>query len=111
MAGLFAKSDPGVRATYDALLKASKKLGPVKVEEKKTCIHLVAGSAFAGIHPRKSGVLLSIRTARPMKKKRLRKCEKLSANRYHWEMLVASPTDLDAELLAWLKEAYELGAH
>ena len=38
-----------VKATYAAILDAAKKLGPVKEEAKKTSIHLVRKSAFAGV--------------------------------------------------------------
>jgi hypothetical protein len=110
MAGLLAKSEPIVRAIYDALLKATKKFGGVRVEEKKTSIHLVAGSAFAGVHPRKTAIVLNIRTSAPIKSRRMRKVERVSANRFHNEMLLSSPADVDAEVVAWLKDAHALGA-
>jgi hypothetical protein len=109
MPDIFAKTEPVARKAYEAVLKASKKFGPLKIEGKKTCIHLVAGSAFAGIHPRKQGIVLNIRTARPIKSSRIRKSEQLSANRYHNEMVIDSAAAVDAEVVTWLREAYALG--
>ena len=107
---LFAKSEPGEVAIYEAILKATKRFGAVAVEPKKTSIHLVAGSAFAGVHPRKSGILLNIRTTAPIRSPRIRKTEQVSANRCHNELLLSAPGDVDSELTEWLRCAYALGA-
>jgi hypothetical protein len=36
--------------------------------------------------------------------------ERVSANRFHNEMLLESPKDVDAEVIGWLKAAYALSA-
>lgn len=110
MIDLFAKSDPSARQTYDALLGAIRAFGNVTAEEKKTSIHLVAKTAFAGVHPRKVGILLNIRSAVPIESARMRKVERVSANRFHNEMLLTSPADVDAELTGWLRNAYDISA-
>lgn len=110
MSGLFAKSEPQVAKTYAAILKAVSKFGEVRADEKKTSIHLVAKTGFAGVHPRKSAILLNIRSDAPIKSKRIRKIERVSANRFHNEMLLESPKDVDAEVAGWLKAAYALSA-
>lgn len=107
---LFAKSEPSVEKTYAAILKAVSKFGDVRAEEKKTSIHLCAKTGFAGVHPRKSAVLLNIRSATPIKSKRIRKVERVSANRFHNEMLLETPKEVDAEVIGWLKSAYALSA-
>lgn len=108
MPELFEKSEPNVEKTYAAILKAVAKFGKVRAEEKKTSIHLVAKSGFAGVHLRKNAVLLNIRTNVPIKSKRVKRLEQVSANRFHNEMLVASPKEVDAELIGWLKASYSL---
>ena len=75
---LFGDSSSPARAVYDTLLAAMRGLGPVAVEPKKTCVHVVAepgGTAFAGIHPRKNGVLLTLRTETAIASSRVRKAE------------------------------------
>jgi len=108
MTDLFAKSDPVVEKTYAAILKAVAKFGSIKAEAKKTSIHLVAKTGFAGVHPRKSAILLNIRSNAPIKSKRIRKVEKVSAYRYHNEMLIGSPSEVDAEVVTWLTNAHAL---
>lgn len=100
--------DPAARKVYDAILAATAKFGDVKAEEKKTSVHLVAKTGFAGVHPRKGAVILNIRTAEPIKSERIRKLERVSAKRFHNEMLIDSPAGVDREVVGWLKTAYAL---
>jgi hypothetical protein len=108
--GLFAGGDPEVLATYDRLLAVLTELGPFTEEPKKTSIHLVRATSFAGVHPRKRSLTLNLRTDRPFESTRIARVEQVSKNRYHNEIRLAQPADVDAELVGWLREAYTLGA-
>ena len=105
---LFAGKDATVRAIYGRLLEVLQTFGPFRQEPKKTSIHLVHTSSFAGIHPRKSSLYLNLRMDRPLQGERVAKSEQVSKNRYHNEIKITSPADVDAELVSWLKEAYAL---
>ncbi len=107
---LFERAAPQVPDTYAAIVAALRPLGPVVVEAKKTSIHLVAGSAFAGVHPQKSKLRLNIRTDRRLEDPRVRKVEQVSAHRFHNEIDLTTTADVDAQLVAWLTEAYALAA-
>jgi hypothetical protein len=107
---LFAGREPVALDTYRRLIEVLEGFGPFAQEAKKTSIHLACRSAFAGVHPRKAAILLNIRSSRPISSDRIRKLEKVSANRWHNEMLLEAPDQLDAELTGWLREAYELSA-
>ena len=100
--------DPTAREVYAAILTATAKFGDVRAEEKKTSVHLVAKNGFAGVHPRKGAVLLNIRTATPIKSERIRKLEKVSANRFHNELLIDTVAGVDREVVGWLQHAYYL---
>ena len=79
------------------------------MEPKRTCLHLCgARSAFAGVHPRAAGVLLTIRTAAPIESPRVRKTERVSANRAHNDLLLTDPAEVDDELVSWLAEGLKL---
>ena len=108
VASHFAKSDAPVRATYDAVLHAARTLGPVREEAKKTSIHLVRSSAFAGVATRSNRLILTLKAATKVTSSRVRRAEQTSANRWHLEIPLATPADVDAELRTWLKQAYEL---
>ena len=105
---LFAGKDAVVLAIYERLLQVLHSFGPFREEPKKTSIHLVHMSSFAGIHPRKSFLYLNLRMARPLQNKRVAKSEQVSKNRYHNEIKITSPDDVDTELIDWLREAYTL---
>ncbi len=107
---VFAGSDAVVRATYDAVMRAVLKFGPVKVDAKKGSIHLIAGAEFAGIHSRKSVLVLTIRTDKPISSPRVTKVNAIMRNVVHNEILLAAPGAVDIELTKWLKAAYALGA-
>ena len=107
---VFSGKAPEALATYLALTTALTELGPFVEDPKKTSIHLNRKSAFAGVHPRKAAIVLVIRSARPIQSPRIRKLEKVSANRWHNEMLLSTPAEVDPEVLGWLGEAYALSA-
>ena len=100
--------EPVVASIYGALTKAANKLGPFKEEAKKTSIHLVRSSAFAGVATRKTSLVLTLKAASDIKSPRVTKHEQVSASRWHLEVRLESPRDVDAELEAWLKDAYEI---
>ena len=105
---IFARSEPRVRALAEALIERIHALPGVSVEPKGTCIHLNRRVAFAGLHPRKAAILLNLRMSAQIHSPRIRKIERVSANRYHNELLIDSSEALDAELAGWLAEAHAL---
>jgi hypothetical protein len=97
-----------LRATYDAIVKASRRLGPVTAEPKKTSIHLVRVSAFAGVAVQKAALILTVKSAQDIHSPRIARHERTSANRWHLEIRVNGPDDIDKELVTWLAQSYEL---
>jgi Domain of unknown function (DUF5655) len=106
----FQGREPHVAATYEALLKAVRRLGPVTEDPKKTSIHLVHGSALAGVATQKSALILTLKSRTKLKSPRIRKQEQVSTNRWHLEVRLTQPGDIDPELCSWLAAAYELAA-
>jgi hypothetical protein len=102
----FENKDPVVKSIYDRILNESRKFGTVTEEPKKTSIHLVHKSAFAGVATRKNILILNIKSAAPIKHARIAKSEQISASRFHQEVKLTSPDDVDSVLVGWLKEAY-----
>ena len=104
----FEGKTPNVRKIYDQLLKRLRKVGPVAEDPKKTSIHLVNVTALAGVATRKDSLVLTIKSDRPLKSSRIHKSEQASARRFHHEIKLAAPADVDDELMGWLKDAYAL---
>ena len=65
-------------------------------------------SAFAGIATRKSALILTLKSATDLKSARIAKREQASANRWHLEVRLEVPHDVDKEIAVWLKKAYEI---
>jgi hypothetical protein len=104
----FENKDPIVKSIYDRILEESRKFGAVIEEPKKTSIHLVNRSAFAGVATRKSALILNIKSAAPIQHERIARSQRLSASRYHQEIKLTSPDEVDATLGGWLREAYAI---
>jgi hypothetical protein len=104
----FENKDPVVKSIYERILRESRKFGKVTEEPKKTSIHLVNKSAFAGVMTRKNVLILNIKSAAPIRHTRIVKSEQLSASRYHQAVKLTSPDEVDSDLVGWLKEAYAI---
>jgi hypothetical protein len=108
VAAHFVDRSPVVLATYEAVLSAARKLGRVREDPKKTSIHLVRTSAFAGIVTRKAKLILTLKADTALRSPRITKRERASAKRWHVEIPLESPDDVDREIAGWLKQAYAL---
>ena len=106
----FSGKDPVVQEIYDELIAVCRRMGPVVVESKKTSIHLVRSTAFAGIATRSAHLILTIKSDRNIKSPRIHRSQQTSAKRFHHEAKITKPSDIDAELAEWLKLAYALSA-
>ena len=69
----------------------------------------VLGSAVAGVSRREDSIPLNIRTDFKINGPRIHKTEQISSRRFHNEIKLMSPNDIEGELIGWLKGAYELG--
>ena len=106
----FENKDPIIKSIYERILNESRKFGAVIEEPKKTSIHLVNKSAFAGVTTRKNALILNIKSAAPIKHARIAKSEQLSASRFHQEVKLSSPDEVDSVLVGWLKDAYAISS-
>jgi hypothetical protein len=101
---------PVVREIFDAVVRASEKFGEVEIDPKKTSIHLNRKSAFAGVATRKDALILTIKTPTDIKSPRVHRREQVSSKRWHVEVRLDAPAQVDAELVGWLKTAFEISS-
>lgn len=102
------KATPAVRAAYAALLKAGRALGTVREAPKKTSIHLMRETTFAGVTLRRESLILTLKSNQPIESERIEKAQQASAKRWYNEIRVASPREVDAELREWMAASYAL---
>ena len=106
---LVTSSEDNVQEIYKTLVEKLDSLKGINFEEKKTSIHVVTTqSAFLGIHPKKKFLDLNIVTDQPLDSKRIKKVEQVSARRFHNEVRLENPSQVDAELWQWITQAYQL---
>jgi hypothetical protein len=108
VANHFAGRSPAVRQIYDRLLAVAATFGPFDEDPKKTSIHLNRKTAFAGVMTRKDSLILTLKSAQDIKSPRVSKHEQASARRWHLEVKLQDPGEVDPELVGWLQEGYEL---
>ena len=100
--------DPVVRKIYERLINQLQKFGQLKIEPKKTSIHLGNRFGFAGVYTRQNYINLEVHLNYKLTSKRVLKVEQASTNRFHHTIKLTNEKDVDKELLDWLREAYEL---
>jgi hypothetical protein len=104
----FSKSTPIVREIYDAVLAAATKLGPTREEWKKTSIHLCRRTAFAGVALRKEALILTVKSPTDATHPRIVRREQASAHRWHLELRLERPSDLDRDAKHLLATAFSM---
>jgi hypothetical protein len=105
----FKGKRPEIRALFDAVVAAIRKIGPVRVLPEKTRIAFQVRMSFAQVTPRQQWldghVVLSRRLASP----RFRKVETFSPRNHLHAFRLSDLREIDDEFRAWLMEAYRVG--
>ena len=105
-----ARADPSLQRVYAHPLKAVRALGPVVEERGERSVLLRSRGGFLGVHPKRDGLDLQIVTDHAIRAGRITKVDTVSARRFHVHVRLVSKKDVDAELLGWLRDAYDLMA-
>jgi hypothetical protein len=104
----FSNKGPELQAVYDALLAKVRTFGEVFEAPRATSINLQRNTNFAGVHPRQDCFNLEFRTSYAINHPRILSSLQISANRIEHTVQICSADDVDDQLIAWLKDSYEL---
>jgi hypothetical protein len=109
--GHFASSAPApeVRAAFDEILAAVRRLGPVTVLPEKSRIALQVRMSFAALMPRRRWLNGHLVLARAVDSPRFLTVQTLSARNVVHTFRLHGPEEVDAEHIGWLAEAYQVG--
>jgi hypothetical protein len=105
----FADKEPAVRATFGAVVAAVERLGPVTVLPERTRIALQVRMSFAAFVPRRRWLDGHVVLARRLEHTRFRTVEVYSPRNVVHSFRLYGPDEVDAEVRAWLAEAYAVG--
>ena len=89
---------PVVNIIYKKLINELQKFGKIKIEPKKTSIHLGNRFGFAGVYIRKDYINLEVHLNYKLTGKRIAKVEQASTNRFHHTIKLTSEKDIDKAL-------------
>ena len=104
----FTRIPPQLRAIYQRLLTRVADFGPFEEVPKQASIHLQRGTVFADIQLRKAYFNLEFNSDYAIDHPRITKQLQLSAHRFAYTIKIESATDIDNQVLKWLKNAYDL---
>jgi hypothetical protein len=105
----FKGREPNVVATFERLLEAARKSGPVTVVPEKTRIAFQVRMSFAAFSLRKRWVDGHVVLARRLESRRFRRIDYISPRNQVHVFRLQEPLEVDAEVEAWLAEAYSVG--
>lgn len=105
---LFEGKAPELRTTFEHLINALQQFGKIRITPKQTSIHLEKKGGFAGVHPRKTCLNLEFRVDYKIDDARISRIQQLSARCFEHTVKLEHASDVDEQLLKWLKDAYEL---
>ncbi len=104
----FENKPENILLIYDKLFKELRKFGKVRENPNNSSIHLENKYGFAGVYTRQKYILLHIHLSKPIDSDRIEKMEQISKNRFKHVVKLNALSDIDKELLDWLKQAYDL---
>jgi len=110
LASLFAKSDPHVIKLFRKFARMVRNCGPVRIIPQKSRVVFQVRVRFAGCYPRKSYLLCGMALPRKLKSPRIARINEYAPHFLGHQFRIYSADELDAEVQAWLRESYEVGA-
>ena len=105
---MMTRMTPEVREIYERILRAARAIGPITEDPNQSSIHLKCRTAFAGVTPRKDALILTIKSETDIRSTRIVKRQQASAHRWHLEIRLEDPKEVDRELKSWLEDAMKL---
>jgi hypothetical protein len=105
----FRGREPEVVATFERLLAAARKNGPVRVLPEKTRIAFQVRMSFAAFMLRRRWVDGHVVLARRLENTRFRRIDYISPRNQVHVFRLQQRDEVDAEVEAWLAEAYSVG--
>ena len=99
-----------MRELFDLVVTAVRAIGPVTILPEKTRIAFQVRMSFAQVTPRKRWLDGHVVLARRLEHTRFRTIETFSPKNHLHTFRLAHPSDVDATFVAWMREAYAVGA-
>jgi hypothetical protein len=103
---LFQGKSQAVRDLYGLLLGELDQIGPIRKTSKEISISFESRKVFASAIIRNRSIKLILRANHRIASPRILSTERVFDKNYDHTILLESKTDIDEELMDWLREAY-----
>ena len=109
VAQFFAGKDPKLKALYSAFAKFVRRCGPYRVDPARTRIAFQGRVRFAGVaSATKDSLIVGFWLKRRIDSPRFMRVDQFK-NDFVYKVRLTDARQLDAEFLAWIREAYDVG--
>lgn len=98
-----------LRRTFEALARAVRRHGPVRVTVSRTRIEFVVRMRFAGVVVQKGALVVGLILTRPVRDPRFFRVVSYGPRAYGHQFRLRDPKQVDARLRRYLAEAYRVG--
>jgi uncharacterized protein DUF5655 len=105
----FTGKSENVRRLFDALSAMIEKCGPVKILPETTRIAFQVRMSFIAVQVRRNHLIGHFVFARRVEHPRFTRVERFSPRNHLHAFRLDTLTELDAEVAAWIREAYAVG--
>ena len=105
----FRGKPPEIRALFDHIVAAIRKIGPVHVLPEKTRIAFQVRMSFAQVAPKSQWLDGHLVLARRFEHPRFRRIQTISPRNHVHSFRITSPRDINQQFRSWLAEAYAVG--
>ncbi len=106
---LFAKCDPVVLETYEALEAAAMEIAPFHVIFQKTRLCFQLRTRCVNGTPKKSYFLMGFLARKPVEHPRIEKVETFAEDQHLHYVRLTAPEDVDSQVREWLRLSTEYG--
>jgi len=104
----FKNKPPIIKTTFNKLITRVNKITPVTVHVLKSAIYLKTSSTFVEIKPKREYLLIAFYLNKEVKDLPISKVIRLSKNRFVHEIHLQDPSDINKQVIDFLKESYKL---
>lgn len=102
----FIDKDPGVKEIFNAILEAVRGFGDTRMSSVKNAILFATSSNFLAVKPKKNWLDIEFILPYEAKQFPVNKTVKISKTMWAHFVRIESESEVDMELIGWLREAY-----
>ena len=103
----FEGRDPRLKELFDHLCRELRKFGPLRIDAVGSGINLIAKHHMGGVRVLKDRLHVGFLVNHPIENPRIARSQQVGPSAFTHAVTFADKSGLDAEVLSWLKEAYQ----